>query len=77
MRHEAALAEHSAIVQGNSAAGQLAFARAGSVAHLDDVLVTRKDLCPYEMMSAQLSDLTKNHSHETSEAEKQHYLLLM
>ena len=25
---------------------------------------------PYEMMSAQLSDLTKNHSHETSEAEK-------
>lgn len=61
----------SAIVQGNYVVAQLAFARVGSAGPLDDALVT--GLCPYEMMSTQLSD----HSQETSEVEKHHYLLLM
>jgi len=63
----------SAIVQGNYVVAQLAFAKVGFAAPLDDALVTKKGLCPYEMMSTQLSD----HSQETSEVEKHHYLLLM
>ena len=36
----------SAIVQGNYAVAQVAFARAGSAAPQDDALVTKKGLCP-------------------------------
>ena len=43
---EAVLAEHSAVVQGNSVVDQLAFARVGSVGLLDGALVPWECSCP-------------------------------